>query len=151
MTSNKTLKLLPLFSLILFLSLGQHLAWAGTAPSVNKTSQQSSKQAKLEKRKAKLAKLAESKFVQWLVKRAMIRAEKKKLRQELKAHKGDKEARKALRTKHKDEVKAFSRNLKLGIVLVLIGIVVGILVNVLGTILIVIGLILIILELAKTL
>ncbi len=106
------------------------------------------------KKQAKVEKFLDSKFGQWIVKRATISAHKKQIRQDLKTFEGDKAAKKVYKENAKKEVlkaKAMNSNVRTGIILIAVGIILTILpvdiLRIVGSILIVVGLVFLILGL----
>jgi len=106
------------------------------------------------KQQAKVEKFLKSKVGQWVIKKASIKAHKKQVRKQLRELEGDKEARKTLKEKSKNEVveiKSINSNVRTGIILVAVGIILTILpvdiIRIIGSILIVVGLVFIILGL----
>lgn len=97
------------------------------------------------RRERRIQRLANSKLVQWLVKRKLIRQERKKLRQELRKVKGDRAARAQLREEYKQKVLDLNRNIRIGLIVVIIGIIVTLLpgsfLSVIGGIIIIVGLV----------
>lgn len=118
-------------------------------------STQAEDNAKLSAKKARkmerAKKFLNSKTGKWLVKRAIKKAEKKRLRQELKKVKGDKEAKRILKEESEQRAKMMNSNIRLGLILLLVGIILtllpGSIFALLGTIVIIIGLVFIILGL----
>jgi hypothetical protein len=106
------------------------------------------------KQQVKVEKFLKSKVGQWVIKKTSIKAHKKQVRKQLRELKGDKEARKTLKEKSKNEVveiKSINSNVRTGIILVAVGIILTILpvdiIRIIGSILIVVGLVFIILGL----
>lgn len=106
------------------------------------------------KQQVKVEKFLKSKVGQWVIKKASVKAHKKQVRKQLRELKGDKEARKTLKEKSKNEVveiKSINSNVRTGIILVAVGIILTILpvdiIRIIGSILIVVGLVFIILGL----
>lgn len=110
--------------------------------------------SKVSKKQAKLEKFLNSKFGQWIVKRATIKAHKKEVRKQLKTFEGDKAAKKAYKEELQKEVlktKAMNSNVRTGIILIAVGIILTILpvdiLRIVGSIVIVVGLVFLILGL----
>lgn len=133
-----------------------------THSSQNITEKNNENNSKKSIRKQKLQKKVErfldSKFGKWILKRAAVKAKRKEYRQELKNAPRDKETRKALKNKFKeDKIKAkndmasLTGNMRLGIIIALIGVILVILpsdpLRIIGTIMVVVGLVLILLDL----
>jgi hypothetical protein len=106
----------------------------------------------------KAQRFLESKVGQWVIKRMLVKAEKKSLRKELRQHKGDEATQKTLREKSKQNlnriktdnaVSKLSGNLRIAAILGIIGLILTFLPNPLnwiGIVLIVIALVLVLLE-----
>ncbi|MDX2305732.1 MAG: hypothetical protein NW226_23195 [Microscillaceae bacterium] len=114
------------------------------------TSSASGKADRLERKKEKVQKFLKSKFGQWIIKQALKKAENRQYRLEKKQVKGDKTAVKLLKEKREKRF-SMSRNLRLGLILVVIGlialIITGSIFSIIGSILILVGLIFILLDL----
>ncbi|MCU0447431.1 MAG: hypothetical protein MUE85_21245 [Microscillaceae bacterium] len=117
------------------------------SPSPKSTTPQTAKQIR---RAEKVEKILNSKVGQWVVKRALIKAEKKQLRQELKQHKGNKQAQQVLKEQSTNRIKALSNNLRMALIFGIVGLILflipGSIFAVLGTIAIIIALVFLLLE-----
>jgi hypothetical protein len=121
-----------------------------TKPAVTHNAPIATKTAKEIRRAEKVEKFLNSKVGQWVVKRALIKAEKKQLRQELKKHKGDQAAQRVLKEKSTNKIKALSNNLRMALIFGIVGLILflipGSIFAVLGTIAIIIALVFLLLE-----
>jgi hypothetical protein len=121
-----------------------------TKPVIAHNAPAAPKTAKEIRRAEKVEKFLKSKVGQWVVKRAIVKAEKKQLRQELKKHKGDKQAQRILKENSTNKVKALSNNLRMAIIFGIVGLILFLLPGsifwVLGTIAIIIALVFLLLE-----
>lgn len=148
----KNTKFLLAILLLIFAFILPSMSYAGAPNGIISANVGSSAQKTLtakEQRKAeKMEKFLNSKVGQWLIKKAVIKAENKKFRQELKKHKGDKQAQRILREKHQDNVNKLSGNLRLAVIFGIIGIILSLIPGIwwLGTICIIIALVFLLLE-----
>ena len=130
--------------------LENHQKTEQNALQIRENKKTARKTKRMEKRNAKVQKLLHSKLGQWLIRKSIQKAERKQYRQEKKALKGDKEALKVLKN-GKQERFAMTRNLRLGLILVIIGAIAifigGNLFGFLGAIAVIVGLVFILLDL----
>jgi hypothetical protein len=127
---------------------------AKASPTVTTSVAEKQAETAKTKQQVKVEKFLKSKVGQWVIKKTSIKAHKKQVRKQLRELKGDKEARKTLKEKSKNEVveiKSINSNVRTGIILVAVGIILTILpvdiIRIIGYILIVVGLVFIILGL----
>jgi hypothetical protein len=127
---------------------------AKASPTVTTSVAEKQAETAKTKQQVKVEKFLKSKVGQWVIKKTSIKAHKKQVRKQLRELKGDKEARKTLKEKSKNEVveiKSINSNVRTGIILVAVGIILTILpvdiIRIIGSILIVVGLVFIILGL----
>lgn len=125
--------------------------WEMSSPKKDVATTKAKTEIKKEKKIEKVNKFLNSRVGKFIVKLAAKKAVNKKYKKEWKAAKGDKTKRKILKEKKKEEVKALSNNMRVGIILILIGIALSLLLDsnlsVLWIIAIVAGIVFIILDL----